>query len=207
MQDEPTSGRARQRLRTRKDLLQAASKLVREGRKPTLEEIADAAMVSRATAYRYYSSVETILAESWLDMRIPGPEEVFADDDSTDAFERVWRADQAINAPTFENHLAARMTLATLLKQSAEKAGEGSDTPVRQNRRVAMLSAALAPVRSQFRRGELENLTGALALFIGIESMVVFKDVLRLDDDQAARVRRWAMRALIEAAKKAESKR
>jgi hypothetical protein len=31
--------------------------------------------------------------------------------------------------------------------------------------------------------------------------MIVFRDVLRLDDAEAARVRRWAIRALISAAR------
>jgi hypothetical protein len=37
---------------------------------------------------------------------------------------------------------------------------------------------------------------------IGTESMVVFKDVLQLDDAEARKVKRWAIRALVEAARK-----
>ena len=120
MSDETTNGRSRQRLRTRKDLLQSAARLVKQGRKPTLEEIAEEAMVSRATVYRYFSNVETILAEAELDVFMPGPDDLFRDDPSTDVFERVWKADQAINKPTYENHIAARLTLASLLQQSVE---------------------------------------------------------------------------------------
>jgi hypothetical protein len=86
-------------------------------------------------------------------------------------------------------------------------AGSHSDIPVRQNRRAMLIAAALAPVRDQFKRGALEVLSSALALFIGIEAMVVFKDVLRMDDKKAEQVRRWAMRALIEAAMKPGPKR
>lgn len=200
-EEETTNGRTKQRLRTRKDLLQAAAKLVKEGRKPTLEEIAETAMISRATAYRYFSNVEAILAEAGLDMFIPSADELFAGDTSTDAFERIWKADQAINSVTFENHITARITLALLLQQSAEKAGKKNDTPVRQNRRSPMIAAALTPVRDQFKRGDFDTLSSALALFIGIEAMVVFKDVLRLDDETSEKIRRWAMHALIDAAK------
>lgn len=206
MQSVTKDGRPNQRLRTRKDLLLAATKLAREGRKPTLEEVAELAMVSRATAYRYFSSIEALLLEAGIDMSIPTPEELFANDTSTDAFERVWKAERAINAPTFENHLTARMTLATLLHQSVENEGKSEGTPVRQNRRTPMLAAALGPVRDQFRRGDLDMLKGALALFIGLEPMVVFKDVLRMDDAESEKIRRWAMRALIEAARKPASK-
>ena len=54
-----TPGRPNQRSRTRKDLLDAASRLLKQGRRPTLEEVAEEARVSRATAYRYFPSVET----------------------------------------------------------------------------------------------------------------------------------------------------
>ncbi|HET6470955.1 MAG TPA: TetR family transcriptional regulator, partial [Pseudomonadales bacterium] len=55
------SGRHNQRRRTRKDLLTAAATLMRSGAKPSLEAVAEAAMVSRATAYRYFPSIEALL--------------------------------------------------------------------------------------------------------------------------------------------------
>ncbi|HYN45985.1 MAG TPA: TetR family transcriptional regulator, partial [Allosphingosinicella sp.] len=47
-------GRPNQKSRTRKDLLRAAAQLMKVGRSPTLEEVAQEAEVSRATAYRYF---------------------------------------------------------------------------------------------------------------------------------------------------------
>ena len=49
----------------------------------------------------------------------------------------------------------------------------------------------------------LDRLAKALALVIGTESMLAFKDVLRLPDDEADAVRRWMIRALFEAARRA----
>ena len=48
----------------------------------------------------------------------------------------------------------------------------------------------------------IANATSTVALVIGTEAMVVNKDVLRIDSDEARRVSRWAIRALVEAAKK-----
>ena len=56
--------------------------------------------------------------------------------------------------------------------------------------------------RGQFKPAALRNLVRALALIIGTEAMVVFKDVLQLDEAEAQKVRRWAIRALVEAARK-----
>lgn len=58
-----TRGRLNQKLRTRTLLLRAARELVSEGKTPTVAAVADAAMVSRATAYRYFPNPETLLAE------------------------------------------------------------------------------------------------------------------------------------------------
>src|SRR5690606_31279398 len=77
--DTERIGRPNQRSRTRKDLLQAAARLVKQGRKPTVEEVAAEALVSRATAYRYFPSIEALLTEAELDVAVPPPEEVLRD--------------------------------------------------------------------------------------------------------------------------------
>ena len=64
---EHRSGRPNQTSRTRKDLLQAASRLMKQGRRITLEDVAEEALVSRATAYRYFSSVDALLVEAPID--------------------------------------------------------------------------------------------------------------------------------------------
>lgn len=78
--DAEVAGRPNQRRRTRKDLLDAASRLMKQGRKPSLEEIAEEALVSRATAYRYFPNVEAMLHEASFDIAIPQPQDLFRDD-------------------------------------------------------------------------------------------------------------------------------
>jgi hypothetical protein len=73
--------------------------------------------------------------------------------------------------------------------------------------RTPLIRAALEPARSQFKPGELETLIRALALIIGTEAMVVSKDVLQLNDTDTRKVKRWAIRALVEAARKPGSSR
>jgi AcrR family transcriptional regulator len=45
---------------------------MKQGRKPSLEEIAEEALISRATAYRYFPRVEALLLEASLDVVTPG---------------------------------------------------------------------------------------------------------------------------------------
>jgi AcrR family transcriptional regulator len=186
--------RANQRKRTRKDLLQAAARLAKQGRSPTLEEIAAEALVSRATAYRYFPNVEVLLVEAALDVITPEPEALFAGKALDDPVARLETVDQALHEVIAANEPALRVMLANSLQHR-------SDTP-RQNRRSPLIAAALTPARRQFKPGTLDLLEKALAVMIGTEAMVVFKDVLQLDDAEARKVRRWAIRAMVETARK-----
>jgi AcrR family transcriptional regulator len=196
--DEVT-GRPNQKSRTRKDLLEAAARLVKQGRQPSLDEIAEEALVSRATAYRYFPNVEALLVEASLDIVVPHAEELFRDGSDTDPVARVQRVDQVLHDMIVANEASLRVMLVHSL-QHAMRNGPAGGAPVRQNRRMPLIEAALRPARGRFSAGALETLSKVLALIVGTEGMIVIKDVLQLDDADARKVKRWAIRALIEAA-------
>jgi AcrR family transcriptional regulator len=195
----PKGDRANQKRRTRKDLLQAAARLMKEGRTPSLEEIAEEALVSRATAYRYFPNVEALLIEAPLDLALPDEEQMFRGAPAADPVARMERVDKAFHDMILDNETPLRLMLAKTMERRA--AGDDG-LPARQNRRTPMIEAALAPAKAEFTRASLDRLQKALALVVGTEAMIVFKDVLQLDDRQAREVKRWAIRALIEAARK-----
>ncbi|MDN8615440.1 TetR/AcrR family transcriptional regulator [Variovorax ginsengisoli] len=195
------AGRPNQRRRTRKDLLQAAARLMQEGRQPSLEEVAEAAAVSRATAYRYFPSIEALHREASLDIAVPEAAAVLGDTRSHDPVQRLELVDAALSGMIAANEASLRMLLAQSMERVV-RGGHDAKVPARQNRRSPLIEAALAPARSQFRPAAVKTLEQALALVIGTESMVVCKDVLQLDDAQASKVRRWAIRALVAAARK-----
>ncbi|HVQ07616.1 MAG TPA: helix-turn-helix domain-containing protein [Allosphingosinicella sp.] len=198
---EAPAGRPNQKSRTRKDLLRAASRLMREGGNPTLEEVAEAALVSRATAYRYFSGVEALLVEAALDVAMP--DETFFDGDaSADPAGRLLRADAAVADMVLANEPALRAMLIHSLQRGMADAG----LPARQNRRTPLIEAALEPARAAFAPAAFDRLAKALALVIGTESMLVFKDVLRLGEAEASAIRAWMIRALVEAARRAPPK-
>jgi len=201
MADTGAAGRPNQRMRTRKDLLNAASRLLKQGRKPRLEEIAEEALVSRATAYRYFPDVDALLAEASFDIDTPEPGELFRGASPDDPVERLERVDAALHRMVVDNEAQIRVMLAHSLQRGLARDGD-ADIPARQNRRSPLIDAALEPARKQFRPAALQTLGRALALVVGTEAMVVFKDVLRLDDAEARKVKRWAIRALVDAARK-----
>lgn len=195
------SGRPNQKTRTRKDLLQAAARLMKQGRTPTLEEVAEEALVSRATAYRYFPSVEALMVEASVDVAVPGPEEMFRDETSHDPVTRLQKVEAALYDMILANESLLRAMLAHTIQQGM-RADEDGKVPRRQNRRIPLIEAALAPARDQFKPGALKTLMKALALIMGPEASIVVKDVLQLDDADARKVKRWAIRALVEAARR-----
>lgn len=195
----PRDGRSRdnQRSRTRRDLLEAAVRASSGGERPTLDRIAEEARVSRATAYRYFSNVEALLAEASLHLAFPDYREMFGGEQAGGALERLYRIDEAVEQMIAANEAPLRVMVASATMQAAEQ----PDVPARQNRRTPLIDAALAPVADQFQAEALDRLKQALALVIGTEALLAFKDVLRLDRDEAREVRRWIIRALVEAAR------
>jgi len=193
------TARANQKRRTRKDLLQAASRLMKQGHKPSIDDIAAEALVSRATAYRYFPGLDALLVEASLDVAVPDAAALFGESASTDPVLRVQSVDTALHDVIVANDAPFRMMLVHSLQQRIGR-DEGDELPVRQNRRTALIEAALDPIRQNLAPEALETLTRALALIIGTEGMIVVKDVLQLDDADARQVKRWAIASLVETA-------
>lgn len=198
MPQADSNGRSNQRHRTRKDLLAAAARLLKSGRTPDMDAVAAEAMVSRATAYRYFPRIESLLVEAPLERAVPGPEEVFAGDEMTDPVRRVDKAEAAMHEAVYRNEAQLRVMLAASLER---KAGSGTDEiPIRQNRRTPLIQAALAPARDQLTKAAYDKLCAALALVFGTESMIVFTDVLGVEAKAARKIKSWAAQALVRAA-------
>ncbi|TVQ50238.1 MAG: TetR/AcrR family transcriptional regulator [Gammaproteobacteria bacterium] len=184
--------RENQRLRTRKDLLEAAARLLDAGHVPGMDEIAEAALVSRATAYRYFPSLEALLLEAPLQAEAPDPEALFAGDDGSDPEARIDRAVDALQRMAYANAPQLRLMLSHSLARPGQAGG-----PRRQNRRTQLIETALEPIRPQLAPAEYRRLCRALALLIGTEAMIVCQDVLQIDERAAREASRWAARALV----------
>src|SRR5215218_6024509 len=80
------SGRTRQKQRTRDHLIAAARELISAGDTPSVEEVAEAAGISRPTAYRYFASQAELLAAAYPET---AAESVLADPPPAAVDERV----------------------------------------------------------------------------------------------------------------------
>lgn len=200
--EEPADPRANQKERTRAALVAAATELLRSGRPPTVAEAAEAAKVSRATAYRYFPTQEALLVEvSELTPAVAPVEATLAAMPAeADAETRLLQLLDAFNPVLFANEASMRTAMRIYLDIWFEGRRAGEETPaVREGRRKRWLDQALEPVWRGMPERDWRRLRAALALTLGSESMIVMKDVCRLDEREGLEVLRWAAVALLRA--------
>ena len=178
----------------RQALLDACTRVLEQGRTPTLAEVAEEALVSRATAYRYFPSIEALIEEAFLEQEIPTAEEVFSEQ-IDDPLERVHRVEQELNDVLFAHEVSTHVVVRNVI--DAWLADAPGNRAVRPGRRLPLLDAALEPLADALGRGRLLRLRNALALTIGTEAVLATRDVCGLDVDEAREVTRWASAALV----------
>ena len=106
--------------------------------------------------------------------------------------------DETIDAACREREVPLRLMLAKMLERSIARRPD--EPPLRQNRRGPMIEEALAPLAPRLGTERMERLTRALTMIVGTEGFLALTDVARLEAEEAHRVRRWAIDALVAAA-------
>jgi AcrR family transcriptional regulator len=192
------TGRTHQKARTRQAIVRAAGKLLSRGHKPSLDEIAGEAQVSRATAYRYFPGLDALLSEAAVDLMVPETDSLFGPGAPGDPFERLALVDRTLDEACRQREVPLRLMLARVLERSADRTAGGP--LLRQNRRVPMIEQALAPLAPRLGPERVTRLARALAMVIGTEGFIALNDVVGLDRQEACEVRGWAIDALVGAA-------
>ena len=194
-------GRINQKRRTRTALVAAAQELMDEGTTPTVAQAAEAALVSRTTAYRYFPTQESLLMELSLNVDVDDIEALVAEPvDAAGSRDRVLEVLDRFNRHVRAEERQYRMALRVYQDQWAEAIGRGDDAPVlREGRRGRWFATSLAPVADTVTPEDLEQLVRALSLLTGPEAMVVLYDVCHLAGEEALAVSDWAARTLLDA--------
>jgi len=195
-------GRINQKRRTRAAILGAAVELLEQGQSPTVAEVADAALVSRATAYRYFPTQEYLLFEAALESTRSDIDREL--DENTLPEDPETRLEMLIDAlqkrivdkePAF--HTMLRLSLEQFPEEEERHGGESAPSRLRGGGRVRWIEQALAPVRGRLEEPDFQRLVAALSLCMGIEAIVVLRDVCALESSEAEEVLLWAARALL----------
>lgn len=172
--------RAGQKAPTRAALLEAARELMRQGAEVTVTAAAEAAGISKATAYRYFSDPQRLVIEAMLDARVKPVEEILGD--ATDPRERVQLVRRFLFAlvrdqePQFRKFLASTQEFWLANGDSA-----GAGVVLRGRRRLPMYRAALEPVADRLGPAALDHLVAMLAATSGMESYLPLKDICGLN--------------------------
>jgi AcrR family transcriptional regulator len=185
------TGRTRQKQRTRDALVAAARELVaRGGAAPTVEAAAEAASVSRTTAYRYFPTRNALLVaahpETTTRTLVPA-------DAGDDPRARLAGAVDAFLALVLDTEHQQR----TMLRLSLDPDTSSESLPLRRGRAIAWFEEALAPLCPRLGDAEVHRIALSVRSAVGIEALVWLTDVAGLTREQAAEQMRWSARALL----------
>ena len=184
-------GRARQKQRTRNDLVAAARGLIASGGTvPTVEQAAAAASVSRTTAYRYFRSQRELLAAAHPEVELTS---LLPSDFEGDAESRIEAVVRGFMAMVVDTEAQQR----TMLRLSLEDGTSPGQLPLRQGRAIGWFSEALDPLSGRLGTDGVRRLAIAVRAVAGIEALVWLTDVAGLTRDAAIDQIVWSAIALV----------
>jgi AcrR family transcriptional regulator len=167
------TGRVNQKLRTRTAIVRAAAELSRTGREVSMPEVARAALVSEATAYRYFPDLASLLREA-ITGQLPSPEEALAPvAHSDDPVVRVAAATEFLLRHVLARQGVVRaMIAATITRPEQAQARPGM--------RFGLIDYALAPLAGTLGGRDpeaLRQLKNDLAVVVAAEALFALTDL------------------------------
>lgn len=187
------TGRTRQKTRTKEAINAATRDLLRAGVIPTVEQAADTAGVSRATAYRYFPNSRDLLVAAHGFLEAPS---LVPEGTTDDAEARLAAVVDKITEAIAADEAAYR----AMLRISLEPGAHGDELALRVGRRILWVEDAIESVKSRLGTRRFNRLVRAIAACIGIEVLVWMTDVAKMSKHEALRTMRWSAQALLRAA-------
>src|ERR1700739_4325454 len=178
---EAPAGRANQKQRTRAAILAAARALITGSTEVTVPAVARAALVSEATAYRYFPDLFSLLREA-LDGTWPSPAEALAPVEHVDdPIERIAFATERLLQHVQAHQGAVRAMIAGSIVRPGSAA-------IRPGYRFGLIDHALAPLGATLGRRHpeaLQQLKQDLALVVSAEALFTLTDLCGLSPQEA----------------------
>jgi AcrR family transcriptional regulator len=175
------AGRANQKLRTRTAIVQAAAELSRTGREVTMSEVAKAALVSEATAYRYFPDLASLLREA-IAGQLPDLAEALAPvAGCDDPVERIAAATEFL----LRHVLSRQGVVRALIAATITRPGQAQARP---GLRFGVIDGALAPLNDTLGATDpaaMAQLKRDLAVVVSAEALFSLTDLHGLDPEEA----------------------
>ena len=177
------TGRLNQKARTRKAIVDACRELARSGAELTMPDVARAAMVSEATAYRYFPDLITLLQEALAGMWPPPAEALAPVAGSADPAERVGFACAYLMRGVHAYQGSVRAMISHTIVAPAK-------AQARPGIRFDLLDYALAPFEDPagpafVPPAAMARLKQELAIVVSAEALFVLTDLCGLPVDEA----------------------
>jgi AcrR family transcriptional regulator len=181
MATEGSTGRANQKRRTRTAIVDACRQIIRSGGPVTMPEVARAALVSEATAYRYFPDLVSLLNEAMVGVW-PSPADALDPvAGSSDPVERIVFACEFLLRGVLAYEGATRAMIAATITRSELAA-------TRPSIRFGLIDEALAPLNDIATATDpdgLGQLKRDLAAVVSAEALFSLTDLCGLSPDEA----------------------
>ncbi len=165
-----------------------------------MEEAASATGISKRTAYRYFVSQEHLLADAALEALRPQMDEMLTSVAvSDDVYARVATLAVGLHRLAEEYDAELREMIRASLSRSA-KAAEGNAPRSRGGRRLDWIRTSIEPLRAKIPAASFETLTDSLAVCLGIDALMVLRDVCGLSGEKIEARMIWMANALLDKA-------
>lgn len=175
------AGRANQKLRTRNAIVAAAAELSRTGREVTMPAVAKIALVSEATAYRYFPDLASLLEEAIAE-QLPGTREALEPvADSADPVARIAAATEYLLRHVLSRQGAVRALIAATITRPDQ-------AHARPGLRFGLIDSALVPLNDTLGVTDpaaMAQLKRDLAVVVSAEALFSLTDLHGLDPEDA----------------------
>jgi AcrR family transcriptional regulator len=181
MTTEDEAGRANQKKRTRTAIIEACRELIRSGAPVTMPDVAKAALVSEATAYRYFPDLAALLNEALAGLW-PSPEQALSPvAGSADPVERIAVACEFLLRGVLAYQGAVRAMIAATITRPELAA-------TRPGLRFGLIDEALAPLsdpRVAADPARIARLRNDLVAVVSAEALFVLTDLAGMAPQEA----------------------
>ena len=177
---ETPAGRVNQKQRTRTAIVDAARELISRSAEVSMPAVARAALVSEATAYRYFPDLISLLRDA-VDGTWPSPAEALAPvANCPDPVERIAFATEHLLRHVWRYQSAVRAMIAASIVRPGSAA-------MRPGLRFGLIELALAPLAADgaLRPEALAQLKVDLAIVMSAEALFTLTDLCGLSPDEA----------------------
>jgi AcrR family transcriptional regulator len=175
------TGRTNQKQRTRAAIVEAARELIAAGDELTMPAVARAALVSEATAYRYFPDLPSLMSEALAGVWPPPAEALAPVAESADPVERVAFACEFLLRGILARQGAVRaMISATITRPAGASARPGI--------RFGLIDHALTPLEATLGATAPQVFTQLkrdLAVVVSADALFTLTDLCGLDPDTA----------------------